>query len=151
MKPVHPMLTPPVFALCVIIISAILHFYFPIKQIIYFPYTLLGINGIILGFLLSAWGGISFKKLKTPLRPGEKPKKIVAKGPFTFTRNPMYLGNVLILIGIAVLFGSLVAFISPIILYFIMQFAFILPEEKLMEKTFGKKYLEYKRKVRRWI
>ena len=151
MKPVHPLLRPPVLALLIIIISAVLHFTYPIKQLIYFPYNLLGITGLVIGFWILAWGKKTFGKLDTPLSPGEKPKNLVTSGPFKFTRNPMYLGFVIFLLGVAVLFGSLVAFISPVIFFLIIHFAFIPFEEKLMEKTFGKKYLDYKRNVRKWI
>jgi len=151
MKPVPPLLRPPVLALLIIIISATLHFSFPVRQLIYFPYNLLGITGIVVGIWLAAWGKETFQKLDTPVKPGEKPKNLVTSGPFKFTRNPMYFGFVISLLGIAILFGSLIAFISPVIFFLIIRFAFIPFEERLVRKTFGKKYLDYKKRVRRWI
>jgi len=150
-KPVSLILNPPQIILALIVISIGLHYNFPIKQIIYFPYNLLSITGIVVGVWLAMWGKKTFRKLDTPLRPGEKPKKVVTEGPFKFSRNPIYLGFVIFLLGVAVLFGSLVAFISPVIFFLIIYFVFIPFEEKLMEKTFGKKYLDYKRNVRKWI
>lgn len=151
MKPVPPLFRPPPIALLLIAISIFLHFTFPIMRIIYYPYNLLGIGVIVVGLFIMIWGVKAFQKLETPLIPGEKPKKVVIKGPFTFSRNPMYLGFVIFLLGIAILLGSIIAFISPIGFFLIIHFFFIPFEEKLMEKTFGKKYIEYKKSVRRWI
>jgi len=142
---------PPIIALILLAISITLHFFFPIAKIIYFPYNLLGIFGIIAGFWINVFGAITFLKLDTPIRPGMKPKKLVIKGPFIFSRNPMYLGFVLFLLGIAILFGSIAAFIAPVVFFLIIHFKFIPFEEKLMEKTFGKTYLNYKGKVRKWL
>ena len=143
-------LRPPIVALCLIVISLILHFIFPIKKIIFFPYSLLGIVGIILGLWLVLLGKGAFQRHGTSLR-FEKPTKLVMSGPYRFTRNPMYLGYIIVLLGIAVLFGSLIAFISPIGFFLIMNFIIIPFEEKWLEKIFGKRYEEYKRRVRRWI
>lgn len=142
---------PPFIALASIILSIILHFIYPINKIINYPINLLGITGVVIGLWIAFKGKNTFHKLGTPLIPGEKPKVIVREGLFKFTRNPMYLGFIIVLLGIAFLFGSIMAFISPIIFLLIMNFIFIPFEERLMEKTFGKKYLDYKKQVRRWF
>lgn len=142
---------PPMIALVLIILTLILHFTFPIRKIISFPYSLTGILLIILGLLVSVWGGKTFQKLKAPLIPGTKPTKTVTSGPFRFSRNPMYLGFVLILIGYGIILGSIIGFLAAVIFFLIMHFALIPFEEKLMKKHMGKKYLAYKSKVRRWI
>jgi protein-S-isoprenylcysteine O-methyltransferase Ste14 len=92
-----------------------------------------------------------FKKNKTPIMPGKKTTFVVMNGPYTFTRNPMYLGVVTALTGIAVYIGNLLAFVSPIIFFMATNFFYVPREEKLLESLFGKKYLAYKKKVRRWI
>jgi len=150
MKSVSKVFRPPIVAFSLIAISVILDFVFPIKQIILFPYTLFGLNGIILGLGLALWGKKTFEKLETSVRFG-KPTKLVTSGPYTFTRNPMYLGFVIFLLGIAVLLGSIIAFISPVGFFLVMNFVFIPFEEKWVGKIFGKKYIEYKKRVRRWI
>jgi len=150
-KPVTPLLRPPLIGLYSILISVILHFKFPIIQLFPFPINLLGISGIIIGFFVSFSGGSAFQKKKTPIIPGTKPKVIVKEGFLKVSRNPMYLGLLIILLGISLLFGSLIAFISPLIFFLIINFIFIPFEEKLMYSVFGKKYLDYKKVVRRWI
>jgi len=151
MKPLPILLIPPIIALALIAISVIFHFNFPILQIIYYPFNLLGIGGIIIGLYVALSGKKIFQKLETPVMPGEKPKKLIEEGLFKISRNPMYLGFIVALVGVAALFGSLIAFISPITFFIIINFILIPLEEELMEKTFGKKYLEYKKRVRRWI
>lgn len=145
------LLLPPILGFSLAIISIILHFVFPIAKIISYPYNLLGILGITIGVILVILGKKTFEKFKTPLRPGAKPTALVTTGPFRMSRNPMYLGFVVILLGISVILGSLITFISPVIFFLVIHFGFIPFEEKLMENNFGKEYLDYKKKVRKWI
>jgi len=97
------------------------------------------------------WGKSTFDKNNIELIPGSKSAKFVKSGPFTFTRNPMYLGLVLITLGISILLGSLVSFLLPILLFLYLNTYMIPFEETLMERTFRSSYEDYKSKVRRWI
>ena len=63
----------------------------------------------------------------------------------------MYLGMNLILWGISILLGSLITFIFPIVFIILIKRLFIEFEENNLEKRFGKRYIDYKKKVRRWI
>jgi len=63
----------------------------------------------------------------------------------------MYLGMMSILLGVAIFLGSLIAFAFPIIFVMIMERRFIPLEEKNLEKKFGNQYIDYKKRVRRWI
>ena len=144
---------PPDYLLVFIGIQILMNYFFPIKDIISFPLNLIGIPLIIVGVYLNLiWVADTFiKKEKTTTRPYEMPSKLVLYGPFKFTRNPTYFGMALTLFGIALLLGSLITFIIPII-FIVLTSIFTIPiEEKNLEKKFGKKYLEYKKKVRRWI
>jgi len=76
---------------------------------------------------------------------------MITSGPYKFTRNPMYLGMSLLFFGLAIFLGSLVAFSFPLLFIILMDATFIPQEEKNLERRFGKKYIEYKNKVRRWI
>ena len=97
------------------------------------------------------WVANKFKKEKTTIDPNVLPIKFITDGPFRFTRNPAYLGMVLTFIGTSILLGSITTFIIPIIFIILTDRTVILTEEKNLEKKFGKKYLNYKKKVRRWI
>lgn len=81
----------------------------------------------------------------------KKPRKFVDSGLFSISRNPIYLGFTIALIGVAVLIGNLVSLIGVFIFFFITNSWYIPYEEENMEKEFGNDYKIYKSKVRRWI
>lgn len=144
--------TPPDYIWIFVILGIVLHYLLPIKQIIFTPYTYLGIPLIVLGAYLNfVWVYITFRKEKITFNPYEFPKKLITYGAFRISRNPTYLGMALALVGIAILLGSVVTFIFPII-FIILTDKLVIPiEEKNLKKKFGKGYLEYKKKVRKWI
>ncbi len=142
---------PPTYFILFLVFSILLHFIFPIKKIIFVPYTYLGWILIIFGIILNIWVDNIFKKIKTTVKPYEAPSKLIIKGPFKISRHPMYLGMGSILLGVAIIHGTLITFIFPILFLILVEIIFIPLEEKNMEKKFGKKYLEYKNRVRRWI
>lgn len=106
---------------------------------------------MIFGFYIAVKGDAFFKKVGTAIKPHDKASVIVTDWPFSFSRNPMYLGFILFLLGLGVLLGSVVAIIPTIIMFLILQIKFIPMEEKSMESIFGQEYLEYKHRIRRWI
>jgi len=142
---------PPLVGITLIVIAIILHYTYPIKTLLTFPSNLTGVLLGLLGLLIMVWGRNTFQKQGVLLRPGSKSRTIVKNGPFTFTRNPMYLGMITTLLGVSIILGSLISLIAPAIMFLVLNFYHIPFEERLMKKTFGKKYLEYKKKVRRWI
>jgi protein-S-isoprenylcysteine O-methyltransferase Ste14 len=146
-----PRIPPPVFFLGAVITMILLNLFAPIGRWLDYPWRYFGIIVIILGFSLSLGSGIFFRKLGTNPRPGSKANLIVTKGPFKYTRNPMYLGLITMLIGISILLGTFSPFIVIPILFLILHNQFVLREEKWMEEWFGESFLEYKRKTPRWL
>ena len=142
---------PPHIALLLLFLSWLVNRLLPEFKFVQKPYSNLGIIVFIIGIALMTWAFYLFKKNKTPIIPGQKPKFVVIEGPYKFTRNPMYFGVTIALSGAAFYIGNLLSFFSPAIFFMIMNFVYVPFEEKLMEKIFGKKYLAYKKKVRRWI
>ena len=142
---------PPVYLFACLVAMPLLHFLLPVKSIIPVPYNLAGVVFIAAGIWLNLWADRLFQKYKTTVKPFEQPVFLIDEGPFKFTRNPMYLGMVLILTGIAALFGTVTVFIVPAIYLIIMDFVFIREEEKSLQEAFGIKFTEYKTRVRRWI
>jgi protein-S-isoprenylcysteine O-methyltransferase Ste14 len=142
---------PPIYLFLFLLLAIGLHFIFPVKRIIRPPYIYSGIALIVFGVVFSFWAEALFKKKKTTIKPFEDPTKLEVSGPFAISRHPMYLGMAIILLGTSVLLGSLIAFISPIGFIIVMNVIFIRFEEQNLEKIFGKDYLDYKQKVRRWI
>jgi protein-S-isoprenylcysteine O-methyltransferase Ste14 len=85
------------------------------------------------------------------LAPWDPPRNLVARGVYRYVRNPMISGVIFILLGEAILLGSL-----PVLVWFLIGFAvnaiyIPLIEEKRLERRFGDEYLAYKRNVPRWI
>ena len=144
-------LMPPMIFYAFILLAIILNIFLPIKKIIVQPYNYLGIVLILVGLLIDVWAWMLFRKRKTTLNPYKKPLKLVNNGLFKISRNPMYLGMDLVLWGISIFLGSLITFIFPILFIILIERLFIESEEKSLEKRFGKRYLDYKKKVRRWI
>ena len=83
--------------------------------------------------------------------PFKKPQKFIVNGLYKYSRNPIYLGMVILLFGIATSFGSLSSYIVIPIFILIIKRNFIEIEEKMLLKEFGYKYKDYCRTVRRWI
>ena len=146
-----PKIMPPTYFMILLVLAVVFNFIFPIRTIVRFPYNHLGWVLVLEGVVLNIWADGIFKKRKTTVKPGEKSSELVIKGPFKISRNPMYFGMVLILLGVAVVCGDLVSFLFPIIFIILIEFLFIPLEEREMQSIFGKKYLNYKKHVRRWV
>ena len=140
---------PNLYKTCIILMLMI--GVLPMKPIIGFPWNLLGLPILSFGVYVSLKAKKQFRKSKTPISPNALPTQLHQNGLYRFTRNPMYLGIVIGLIGIALLTTSVINLVFPIIYFFIMDRLFIIKEEANLEKEFGKKILDYKRKTRRWI
>jgi len=146
----HPKILPPHAAIASLIAAIALHYLFP-TPLIQTPFNYLGIVLFAAGLLILFWSFERFKKKETPILPGQKPTSLVIEGPYKFTRNPMYLGVAAALLGIAIYLGDLLALAAPAIFFTFVSVKFIPREEKLMEKLFGRRYSDYKKKVRRWV
>ena len=142
---------PPHIAFALLIMSWVLDYFFPKFRFLDKPYNYIGLIIFFAGLSITFYCFCLFKKNKTPIIPGQKPKFMVAEGPYKLTRNPMYLGVTLALLGISIYIGNLLSLISPVFFFLIMNYVYIPFEEKLMENIFGKPYLGYKKKVRRWF
>ena len=115
------------------------------------PWHLSGIAFIALGLSLAVWGRLRFTRAGTPVHPGEKPTALVTSGAFRFTRNPMYLGMTLALLGTAILSARLIPLLIPFVFAWVISVRFIHHEEERLYALFGDAYEDYTRRVRRWI
>ena len=144
-------LIPPfLFLFCAIAIS-LLGNYYPMQALLPLPFNFIGIVPLLLGSYMVISTGRQFRKVKTQIHTFKKPKQLVTDGLFQYTRNPIYLGFSISLLGIALLFGTLSALIPVLLFFLVANFWYIPFEEKNMEMVFGQSYQFYKRKVRRWL
>lgn len=142
---------PPIWLLLTIIFMFVLHRYVPLVVLLSSPWNYLGVIPLIGGIAISASSAQLFKQADTGIVPFSETTTIVTGGMFKYTRNPMYVGMVAALIGVALLLGSLIAYVPIPLFMLIIHFVFILNEEKVLEEKFPEEYLTYKNKVRRWI
>ena len=142
---------PPAYFFLLLLTAGGLHLLLPVKTVVPLVWRWLGLGFLAAGAAVMVWAERLFVKAQTTVKPLKKPSKLIAHGPFLFSRHPMYLGMVGMLLGVAVLLGSTTPFLAPVILMFIFERCFIPHEEKTMVKIFGKKYQDYQQKVRRWI
>jgi protein-S-isoprenylcysteine O-methyltransferase Ste14 len=100
---------------------------------------------------LGLWSVVLFRKSGQNENPWKPTPRIVERGPFRVTRNPMYLQMLLVCVGVAVILGNVwILALTPIGGWVLQRLA-ILPEEAYLERKFGDAYLAYKRRVRRWL
>jgi protein-S-isoprenylcysteine O-methyltransferase Ste14 len=103
------------------------------------------------GLALTVWGLLTLYRANTNILPHKAADRLITEGAFRFRRNPIYLGEVLMLLGLAQVTGNIwFAVMAPIFAVAILQLA-ILPEERHLEARFGEEYLDYKARTRRWF
>ena len=106
------------------------------------------------GLLLLALAGSAisrFRRVQTSENPFRPTTALVLDGPYRFSRNPMYLGMAALYVGLAFILGLMWALLFlPFVLLTIDRLV-IAREEPYLERKFGQEYVEYKRRVRRWI
>ena len=142
---------PPIIAIVLLLISFGLHFLVQGEAKLPSSFRFAGIFIPVAGFCIMSWAFRLFQKKETPVVPTDKPTTVVSDGPFRFSRNPMYIGIILILLGIACSVGTFPMFLAPVTFLLIIDRIFIPYEERKMEDLFGQTYLEYKHRVRRWL
>jgi protein-S-isoprenylcysteine O-methyltransferase Ste14 len=129
----------------------LLNLFLPVIRIIPVPWSLLGIVILVLGIAIAVLAEGQFHRAGTSVTPFEVSTTLVTLGLYRFTRNPMYLGSVLILIGVAIICGTLTPFLAPVLFTILIDRKFIIREEKMLASKFGEVWQEYRAKTRRWI
>ena len=142
---------PPTYLLIAIFLIVILHFTLPVIILIPMPWTLLGIIPLVFGIVVNVNADQLFHKANTAVCPFDKAYALVTDGPYRFTRNPMYLGFTLVLLGVSILAGSLMPFAVVLAFALLMDRMFIQMEEKKLSASFGAQWEEYKSHTRRWL
>lgn len=113
--------------------------------------TVVGATGLVVGLGLSVIGSRLFARIGTNIRTFDEPGTLVTSGPFRWSRNPMYLGFQVALVGLALVLGSAWALLGPLLFFGACQVHYIPFEEERMQQHFGEDYERYRRQVGRWF
>ncbi|HEY7639272.1 MAG TPA: isoprenylcysteine carboxylmethyltransferase family protein [Steroidobacteraceae bacterium] len=144
-------IVPPVYMVLALVAMIGLHTVLPLARLVAPPATWLGLVPLLVGIVITATAARAFSRAGTPIRPFERSTKLVTGGLYRYTRNPMYVGLTLILIGTWLLLGTASALLPIAIFIWIIQEGFIRGEERFLDEIFGEEYRGYKSRVRRWI
>jgi len=147
---------PPIWFISFLILGLVAHFGFPATRVFDFSdsiwFAIVGGIVFLAGFALTLNASRWFAQEKTEILPTSPTNRVlVTQGPYRRTRNPMYLGMVVSLLGIAIWLGTLPMFLAALADFLVLNFVFIPFEEEKMARQFGASFEAYKQKVRRWL
>lgn len=126
-------------------------FVLPRPALIEGPARWAGAIGIAGGLALTLAGARLFGRRGTNIKTFDDPTVLVVDGPFRWTRNPMYLGFVVALLGLAVVIGNAASLAAAVVFAVIADRCYIAFEEQAMRRRFGAEYAAYAARVRRWL
>ncbi len=146
---------PPIWFVILLGAAVAAHYLMPQLQLfeLSFPLQIIVASVVfIVGFVLPIWASNLFAKAQTEILPtSPQNKALVVTGPYRWSRNPMYLGIFLQLLGIALWMGTAPFFAAALAHIAIMRFVFIPFEEEKMRRQFGDVYDAYCAGVRRFL
>lgn len=142
---------PPTYFWVALALMIALHFVLPLRQVIPSPWRYAGTIPALAGLVVNIWCSKMFSSAETTIKPFEQSTRLVTRGPYRFSRHPMYAGMAAVLFGLAVFLGSVTPFAVVPAFVAAMEAKFIPAEERAMEETFGEEWREYAGRVRRWI
>jgi protein-S-isoprenylcysteine O-methyltransferase Ste14 len=148
---ISPLVHPPIVALMFIVMAYFLGRFVPLSLVIPGILRSIGLVLTFVGFLLGIGAFMEFRKARTTLDPHGSSKQVVTSGIYRFTRNPIYLGFLLMVIGLPLNSGLYWGIAMAPFYVFIMNRLIIQHEEAYLEKKFGKAYTGYTSHVRRWL
>lgn len=115
------------------------------------PARLIGVGLGIVGLALIIWAARTLWRRHTTVLPHKGVAELVTDGPFRYRRNPIYIGDALILLGMAEMTKNVwFALVVPVFMILVTWLA-ILPEERHLEARFGDRWRAYRDATRRWI
>jgi protein-S-isoprenylcysteine O-methyltransferase Ste14 len=144
---------PPIVMVLAALLMWALDRWMPLAQWIRWPWNRLGWLAAAVGVAIAVAARMRFRRVGTTVNPLDpsKASHLVTGGVFRVSRNPMYLGLVLLLIGWSIWLGSASPWLVPPLFVIVLTVVQIIPEEQALSRRFGEQYLSYRRSVARWI
>ena len=148
---INPMVHPPIVVLMFIVIAYFLGRFVPLPFVAPPFLRSIGLLLSFLGFLLGVGALMAFRRARTTVDPHGSVRQMVTSGIYRFTRNPIYLGFLLIVIGLPLNSGLYWGIIVAPFYILLMNRLVIQHEEAYLERKFKGDYVNYKSRVRRWL
>jgi len=144
-------LMPPVWLALSVVAMVALSLRLPGIVILAYPWTLIGIVPLLIGMALGAVSAAAFRRHQTTIIPFRESSALLTTGPFRLSRNPIYLGMIVSLIGVALLTGAATPYLVVVAFALVIHFVFVRREERMMAARFGAAFRDYTEEVRRWL
>lgn len=141
----------PLFFMFVLLAVMIALAMLPMARMLHPPITWLGIILLVSGVRMISISAGLFRRRETTLNPFGESTALVQDGLYRYSRNPMYLGMLLILTGAAVWLGHVLPFGALPVFVAVVNHQNIRHEERVLETQFGDAYRVYRQRVRRWL
>ena len=142
---------PPIWFAAALALIWGLSFLFPFMTLVISWFWILGLAVCGFGIVLILWAAFWFWRRKTTIEPHHVPGKLLVEGPFRMSRNPIYLGLVLIAAGYAIWRGNPLGALPVMTLIYVLHVRFVIPEERRLIVHLGEEAARYVAKTRRWI
>jgi protein-S-isoprenylcysteine O-methyltransferase Ste14 len=145
---------PPIIYLAAIAVSVLLNAFFPLP---WFGQPLLDVLFVAGWLMIAAFVALNISAIRvmrragTTVRPNRGTDHLVMEGPFSFTRNPLYLAGTTLVLGIGMVSGIVWFLLLAVLAAFAVQKLAIEREERHLQARFGTTYVDYAERVRRWI
>jgi protein-S-isoprenylcysteine O-methyltransferase Ste14 len=145
-------LPPPIWAFSYVIVAVGASYLAGWPRVPGLPLVWLAVALVVFGIALTVTAATLFRREGTELNPTSATnRRLVTSGPYRLTRNPMYLGFVLVTLGIACGVGAWPMFLAPIATFVTANWVHIPFEEAKMRRQFGEAFNTYAHKVGRWV
>ena len=144
---------PPLILLLVLVVGVVLNFFMPLgllAHVLFLGRIVVGAIAFVVGIGMVIGANLIFRRIGTNARPSQPTLALATTGMFTWTRNPMYVGGSLALLGISIGFALDWVLLLLVVSLPLVHYGVILPEERYLERKFGDEYRRYKTKVPRY-
>jgi protein-S-isoprenylcysteine O-methyltransferase Ste14 len=142
---------PPLIFLGGLMMGRGISWFYPIHFLPNVWWRSLGGVFVVIGIGIVLVARSKMAKAETNIEPWKPTTAILSDGIYGVSRNPVYVAMIVVYLGVVFLFNSLTILLPLILVLLVMHYGVILREERYLEEKFGKEYLSYKKKVRRWV
>jgi len=144
------LLLPPVIWFATVGLMLALHLYQPVAVWLPRPFNWSGLLLLVVGVGMAQWHARHFRRIGTNIDTFGEPGELTREGLYRRTRNPMYLGMLIALVGVAVMLGTVTPLACPLAFFLLAQYGYVPVEEKALADKFGQRYADYREAVPRW-